>query len=105
MKKGLGVAFVAVFVFFIYISLCGFSSCTNASSQPKGEPGSMVMTACTACHSSQKICDALGKKDKDAWTQTVNRMVGKGAALEKDSIPQVVDFLAGLKAGSQPICE
>lgn len=105
MNKGLGVVFLAAFVFFIYTCLCGFSSCTNTSSQPKGEPGNMVMTACTACHDTQRICDALGKKDKDAWAQTVDRMVGKGAALDKDSIPQVVDFLASLKAGSQPICK
>ena len=105
MKKGLGVVFAAAFVLFIYIWLCGFSSCTNPSSQPKGDPGNMVMTACTACHDTQRICDALGKKDKDAWAQTVNRMVGKGAALDKDSVPQVVDFFTSLQAGSQPICK
>ena len=105
MKKGLGVVFMAAFVFFTYIWLCGFSSCTNPSSQPKGDPGNMVMTACTACHDTQRICDALGKKDKDAWAQTVNRMVGKGAALDKDSVPRVVDFFTSLQAGSQPICK
>jgi hypothetical protein len=105
MKKGLGVVFIAAFLFVLYISLCGFSSCTNPSSQPNGDPGNMVMTACTACHGTQKICDVLGKKDKDAWTQTVNRMVGKGAALDKDSVSPVVDFLTSLQAGSQPICK
>jgi hypothetical protein len=104
-KKGLGVVFIAAFMFFTYIWLCGFSSCTSPSSQPKGDPGNMVMTACTACHNTQRICDALGIKDNDAWAQTVNRMAGKGAALDKDSIPRVVDFLASLKAGSQPICK
>jgi hypothetical protein len=105
MKNGFGVLFITAFVFFIYISLCGFSSCSKPSSEPKGDPGTMVMTACTACHDTQRICDALGKKDKDTWAQTVNRMAGKGAALDTDSTPQVVDFLASLKAGSQPICK
>jgi hypothetical protein len=105
MKKGLGVVFAAAFVFFIYIWLCGFSSCIDSWSQPKSDPGNRVMTACTACHDTQRICNALGKKDKYTWAQTVNRMVGKGAALDKDSVPQVVDFLTSLKAGSQPICK
>ncbi len=70
-----------------------------------GDPSGMVMSACAACHNTQKVCDALGKKDKDAWAQTVNRMVGKGASLDKDSIPSVVDFLAGLKPGTKPICK
>jgi len=105
MKKGLGEMFIAAFVFFVYICLCGFSSCTNPSSQPKGDPGNMVMSACTACHDTQRVCSALGRKDKDAWAQTVNRMVGKGAALDKDSVPRVVDFLVSLKAGSQPLCK
>jgi hypothetical protein len=105
MKKGLGVVVIVAFMFFTYIWLCGFSSCTTLTAQPKGDPGNMIMTACTACHDTQRICNALGKKDKDAWAQTVNRMVGKGAVLDKDSVPQVVDFLTSLKAGSQPICK
>jgi hypothetical protein len=106
MKKGLGVVFAVAFMFFIYIWLCGFSLCPNPSSQPKGDPGSnMVKTACTACHDTQRICDALGNKDKDAWVRTVNRMAGKGAAIDKNSVPQVVDFLSSLKPGSQPICK
>jgi hypothetical protein len=105
MKKGLGVVFAVAFVFFIYLSLCGFSSCMKSSSQPNGDPGNIVLMACTACHDTQRICDALSKKDKDAWTQTVNRMVGKGAVLDKESVPQVIDFLTSLKAGSQPICK
>jgi hypothetical protein len=102
MKKGLS---AAVFVFFLYISLCGFSTGTKPLSQLKGDPGNMIMTACKACHDTQRICNALGKKDKDAWALTVNRMAGKGAALDKNSVPLVVDFLAGLKTGSQPICK
>jgi hypothetical protein len=105
MKKGLGMVFIATFVFFLYLFLCGFSSCTDPSSQPKGDSGTMVMTACTACHDTQRICNALGQKDKDAWVQTVKKMVGKGAAIDKDSVPLLVDFLTSLKAGSQPICK
>ena len=105
MKRGLWVTGLAVFVFVICFSLCGFSAGTNAPSQPKKDPGAMVMNACRACHDLNKVCNALGKKDKDAWTLTVNKMVKKGAALDKGSAAQVIEYLTGLKAGSQHICK
>ena len=105
MKKGIAVVFGISSAVFIYLFLSGFSPCAKSRLEPTGEPGNTVMTACTVCHDTQRICDALGKKDKDAWGMTVTRMVGKGASLDKEGIPQVVDFLSGLKPGSKPVCK
>lgn len=104
MKKYLGMLMVPVFALCFSLFASGFSTCSEEPSQPKGDPTGTVMSACSACHSTQKVCDALGKKDKAAWTQTVDRMVGKGAAINKDSIPAVVELLAGLAPGTKPIC-
>lgn len=89
----------------MYFFMTGFSSCTKPKLQSNGDTSSTIMSTCTACHDTQRICNAMGIKDKDAWNQTVTRMVGKGAALNTDDIPKVVDFLAGLKPGSPPICK
>jgi hypothetical protein len=105
MRKNIGEVFGLVFIVFIFLFLTGFASCAKTQSQQAGDPQSLVMTACTVCHDTQRICDALSKKDKDAWTQTVTRMKDKGAAVPAENIPQVIDYLAGLKPGSPPICK
>ena len=104
MKKFLGILLVLVFIASVFLLLSGYSSCAR-SQQPKDDPQSLVMKTCTVCHDTQRICDALGKKDKDAWTQTVTRMKSNGASVDQDTIPVVVDFLSGLAPGSPPICK
>lgn len=104
MKKSLGIGILGFFMISALISLSGFLACASSPQQAK-DPQALVMKACTACHDTGRICDALGKKDQAAWTETVTRMVGKGAAVDKESIPLVVDFLSGLKPGSPPICK
>lgn len=64
-----------------------------------------VMAACTKCHIAERICAALGKKDKAAWDVTVTRMIGKGAQVSDKDKPAVVAYLVGLKPGSKPVCE
>lgn len=93
-----------VLAVFLFMLITGFSSCYKSQPQQGGDTPSLVMTACSACHPAQKICDKLGTKDKDAWNQTVTRMVGKGANVPAESIPLVVDYLTGLQPGSQPVC-
>lgn len=105
MKKGYlflaGLALAA----FVFSLTTGFSACSNTLPQQSGDTPSLVMTACTACHSSQKICDKLGTKDKNAWNETVTRMVGKGAKVPSESLSILVDYLAGLQPGSAPVCK
>jgi hypothetical protein len=105
MKKGIAVVFGISLAVFMYLFLSGYSSCAKSRLEPMGETGKTIMTTCTVCHDTQRICDALGKKDRDAWSMTVTRMVGKGASLDKEGIPQVVGFLSGLNPGSKPVCK
>jgi hypothetical protein len=104
MRKTPGFLSVLVFIASILFLISVYASCAR-SQQPQDGPQSFVMKTCTACHDTQRICNALGKKDKDAWTQTVTRMKDHGAAVDQNTIPVVVDFLSGLAPGSQPICK
>ena len=105
MKKGYLLTAVIALAALAFILTTGFTSCTNPQPQQGGDAQSLVMTACTACHNSQRVCDALGKKDRDGWNETVNRMVGKGAKVPSESLPLVVDYLAGLQPGAKPVCK
>lgn len=102
MKISVRIVLGLVVVFFLGVVSCEKS---QAGPQQAGDPANLVMTSCTACHDTKRICDGLAKKDKDAWNQTVTRMVGKGAALSSEDIPVVAGYLAALKPGSPPVCK
>jgi glyoxylase-like metal-dependent hydrolase (beta-lactamase superfamily II) len=52
----------------------------------------MLESTCTACHTLDRVNNKKG--DKDAWTTTVTRMMGKGAGLSDQDAPRFIDFLA-----------
>jgi glyoxylase-like metal-dependent hydrolase (beta-lactamase superfamily II) len=52
---------------------------------------SMLESSCTSCHSLDRVNNKKG--DKDAWTTTVTRMMGKGASLSDQDAPKLIDFL------------
>lgn len=56
-------------------------------------PGREVTAAaCGACHSPTLI---TGKKlNAEAWAQTVDQMIGRGAAVEDKDYDVIVDYLA-----------
>jgi cytochrome c5 len=51
----------------------------------------MLESTCAACHNLDRVNNKKG--DKDAWTTTVTRMVGKGARLSDEDTPRLIDFL------------
>ena len=92
------------------VSLCLVAfipeACSTVPDQVKNpDPGDVVMNSCTACHSLERVCASIGKKDRDAWNTTVTAMVGRGARIQQTDLPKVVDYLAGLKPGSKPVCK
>lgn len=95
----------AVLAAAVLLAASGLSSCAKPQAGDGGGPSGVVMTACSRCHDTGRICEALGKKDRDAWGVTVDRMVAKGAAVSRDSVPEVVEYLANLKPGSAPVCK
>jgi hypothetical protein len=49
-----------------------------------GSCAAMLTDKCTACHSSTRVCDKLGKKSKSRWQRTIDRMIERGAQLNSD---------------------
>ncbi len=62
-----------------------------AAKGPDAATAALVSTACTACHSIDRVNNKKG--DNAAWTATVTRMSGMGAGLTDAQIPQVVAYL------------
>jgi hypothetical protein len=58
---------------------------------PDAASATLVATACTSCHSIDRVNNKKG--DNNAWTTTVTRMKGMGAGLTDEQVPQVVDYL------------
>jgi cytochrome c553 len=104
MRKGTHVIF-GLLAAVLFFAVLAFGACATSKTEPRGTPEDLVMTACTACHDTQRICSNLENKDKDAWTLTVTRMKDKGAALGTGDIARVAEYLAGLKAGAKPVCK
>lgn len=87
-----------------------FTLTVIASEIPRPSPeqaqqaSSLVMTACTQCHDTGRICKNLGKKSLKKWDKTVSRMIRKGAALPEENKDLVNEYLFSLEPGSQPVC-
>jgi glyoxylase-like metal-dependent hydrolase (beta-lactamase superfamily II) len=70
----------------------GRGGAAAAAAGPDAAMAALVNNACGACHSLNRVTNK--KADKAEWTETVNRMKGKGAELTDEQVPQVIDYLA-----------
>ena len=82
----------------VVVAACGMSQSATASSD-------LVMSRCSSCHGTERICRMLGVKSEAEWKSTVRRMVANGARLKSGEQPTIVGYLAGLEAGAKPICK
>ncbi|WP_035250500.1 hypothetical protein [Desulfocurvus vexinensis] len=72
---------------------------------PEAHDGpTLVMSRCTRCHDTVRICRNLRGKGKDAWDVTVTRMMMRGAQVDSAEKALIVDYLFGLPAGAAPVC-
>jgi hypothetical protein len=62
------------------------------STAPASDAAVLLQDRCTVCHSLDRINQA--KKTRDQWTQTVTRMVGKGAQLSAAEQSTLLDYLS-----------
>src|SRR5215470_14740391 len=58
---------------------------------PDAVATNLVNTVCASCHTLDRVKNKVA--DKDAWTTTVTRMKEKGAGLNDQQVPLVVDYL------------
>lgn len=67
--------------------------------------GKLAAQACSACHSTARICEKLGNRKPEVWQQTVERMKSNGAKLTDTEVTTVAEYLATAKPGSKPLCQ
>ncbi len=103
MKPCIGIV-MAVFLFGALI-LTAQSTATSSSAQSDDEIAALVMTSCSKCHDTKRVCKNIGKKNREEWDTTVTRMIEKGAPLPLEKKDEALDYLTALSPGSKPICE
>jgi hypothetical protein len=88
---------VAACLVFVAVVILAHSSDGAAAQGPAGPAGpdavatNLVNTVCASCHTLDRVKNKVA--DKDGWTTTVTRMKDKGAGLNDQQVPVVVDFL------------
>jgi hypothetical protein len=102
MKPCIGI-FMAIFLF-------GALSLTtpraeSSSAQLNDEIAALVMTSCSKCHDTKRICKNIGEKNREEWDKTVTRMIEKGALLPLEKKDQAIEYFLSASPGSKPICE
>jgi len=108
--KAIGLLIAAGLVVVVVLAACGSSAtqappaATAPASQPTQAPtlaptgapaldgAALLDTRCSVCHPSTRAKAA--KKTLDEWTQTVTRMIGKGAQLTDAEKAALIDYLA-----------
>jgi len=88
MKKTTLLLILVVIVFSLFAFGCGGAKATPDLSAGKA----VVESKCTTCHAIGVI--EAAKYDKAGWTDTVARMVIKGAVLTEEQQTQAVEYLA-----------
>jgi hypothetical protein len=58
---------------------------------PDAVATNLVNTVCASCHTLDRVKNKVA--DKDGWTATVTRMKEKGAGLDDQQVPLVVEYL------------
>ena len=76
----------------------GASGASAGSVTDASSPVQIVSSVCTRCHNTDRIKAA--QHDATAWKATIDRMRGKGAAIDDAQEAKVVEFLAGGGAAS-----
>jgi hypothetical protein len=75
----------------IAVTLCSAIAAFSAG-QVQISKGEIVMNnACVSCHDIRPI--QMQAMDKDGWTALIESMIEKGAKVQKDDIPVLVDYL------------
>ncbi len=88
----------------LVVGICLLLVLGLAPAAQTADMGAKIGQACSACHSTKRICFNLGAKGKGAWKVTVDRMVGMGAQISSDRVAEAVDYLSGLQQGQASFC-
>ncbi len=68
-------------------------------------PESLISARCARCHNLGPVCGNLGRKTAEQWTETVGRMVKKGAQANDQEKTLIIDYLSGPEAPGGSLCK
>lgn len=68
------------------------ASAQAASGLPPGPGHDQVETICAACHAPDVV--AQQARTKEQWSEVVDQMIGRGAAVADADYPIIVEYLA-----------
>jgi hypothetical protein len=92
-KRFLSVAATLVFVAPVILAQAPAGAARGpAPTGPDAVATNLVTTVCASCHTLDRVKNKVA--DKDGWTATVTRMKDKGAGLNDEQVPVVVEFLS-----------
>lgn len=86
-----------------FAALLGFSLIASYGLSAS-DAAKTVASACTRCHSTERICRNLNVFDGARWEATVARMHGKGAAISGAQVGEVAAYLASTTPTEAPFC-
>ncbi len=67
-------------------------SCRGGENGAKTCP-EILNAHCIICHDNGRVCERLGRKNKERWHETVDRMIRRGAALGFEQKTALIDCL------------
>jgi competence protein ComEA len=68
-----------------------FTTLTIASDLPDGKGKDVVETACSECHSLERI--KAERRDEEGWNSLIHEMLENGAAINANDMPVIVAYL------------
>jgi len=73
------------------ILLLLFTALMMASDLPDGKGKDVVETACSECHSLERI--KAERRDEEGWNSLIHEMIENGAAINGNDMPVIVAYL------------
>jgi hypothetical protein len=74
-----------------FAALCSCALPMQAADLPDGDGKALLERECDSCHDTGRISGQ--KKTKDAWIDTVSRMMTRGASLNDKEFDTVIAYL------------
>jgi cytochrome c5 len=74
-------------------TIAAVGTARSEAQQSQKDRGQQILSrSCLGCHDSRPVDTSA--YDADGWTQVVNAEIKKGAKVEKDDLPILIDYLA-----------
>ena len=92
----------AVTLFFLFIALLVATATDTAA---KNDAERLTKSKCTFCHSADRICKNLGRRNPVMWQKTIEKMQRKGARVSASEKAVIAQFLGTTRPDKTGLCK